>query len=91
MGASNINIHFLIFTAFGTSTALTLPYEENRWPVISAEYREVSNLDFNNKAAQPSDDAFDSILNFSKKLILNSKDIDEEFLAVINNNFWGML
>lgn len=30
-------------------------------------------------------------IEFSKKFINNTKDIENEFLAVVNNNFWELL
>ena len=91
MGASNINIPFLIFTTIGTSTAITLPYEETKIPK-SVEYRGVSNtLAFNNEPIQSFNDSFSTIMSFSQKLILNSRNIDDEFQEIINKRFWDLL
>lgn len=88
--SSNINIP-LIFFAVGTSTALALPYEETNLPQKIANYKEVSGLlaPDQNKSNELVDQQI--IEDFAKKVILNSKNLDEEFQVAINKKFWDLL
>jgi hypothetical protein len=34
---------------------------------------------------------FQAIIEFSKKVLINSKDIDSEFVDIVNENFWELI
>jgi len=93
-----------LFTTL-SSSVISLPYDnaENLIPEIKPNYEHhmtLTNNDWRDSAfnsstdytlQNESSDKIDAILGFSKKVIENSKDIDSEYVDIVNENFWDLI
>jgi hypothetical protein len=105
MSATNTTFGFLLFHYLWSksSTVTDLPYDEN--PVYNlstyGNYDVKKDIvDWDGKNAYKISDydyinaeenRIDIIFNFAQKLIQNSKDIDSEFVEIVNNHFWDLI
>lgn len=94
----------LLFSALSASV-ISLPYEYSEVLIPEAnpdfEYN-LSSVDsdwrdnaFNRSTEymlqDEKSDKIDAILGFSKKVIENSKDMDGEYVDIVNENFWDLI
>lgn len=93
----------VFLTATLSSTVVSLPYDDSStWiPEINPEYTCHSDIsDWKDEAFNSStdydlqytyEDRFQTIIEFSKKIFNKSKDLDSEYLDIVNENFWDLL
>ena len=94
---------FIVFAALSSSV---LPLEMDDSTSMSSETNighaiqqnepidlddEVFNVSSSYKLRDYSANRIDSIIYFSKNVINNSKDIDGEFVNLVNENFWDLV
>lgn len=100
-GSSTLT-NVLIAASLG-STALSMPIAEN-WPYIPTSKSEISahGLSFEGndnvyeghleyRLVWEDSDKLQTIFNFSNKIIENTSDMDQEFLDIVNDNFWDLI
>ncbi len=85
-----------------SSSAISLPYDlDPLIPNLNHQYNyQTSIADWKDTAFNQSIDykipdermeKIQTILNFSKKVLQNTKDIDSEFVEIVNENFWELI
>ncbi len=82
---------FLLGALGASNTIMPLPYQYN--PIdasVIGKYSEIKVLNENYKPFYE-ESQLDIIVNISKHLILNSKNIENEFVEIVNNNFWDLI
>jgi hypothetical protein len=99
---SNSTLTSLILLATISTSVVCLPYDtDSLIPRTNANYvcyADVSdwkdsafnqsgdyNLQFNHSSK------IQTIIEFSKKLVENSVDIDQEYVDIVNDNFWDLI
>ncbi|MCY1721852.1 hypothetical protein OU798_15970 [Prolixibacteraceae bacterium Z1-6] len=104
---SNTTKSLILFTALGTSLSaatIALPYEEvcinNSDKAI--HYETAVNNPYMNLINQVDEsyslwqnnseiDKINSIIALSERIISNSKDIESEYVEIVNDNFWDLI
>jgi len=84
----------LIMTALGsTSTNIPLPYQINpsKIPQSIPHYDEIKELAPDKYINIDEKYQIDAIINFSMRLISNSKNIESEYVDFVNKNFWDLI
>lgn len=101
--SSNSSLTNLVVLAALSSTVVSLSYDDSTSliPEVKPEYESHVNLsDWKDGAFNISTDytiqddyteKIQSILNFSKKILDNSKDLDSEYVDIVNENFWDIV
>lgn len=92
----------IILLSTHSSSVISLPYEYN--PLIPAQNHEyiysehaverMRDLLIHHPDYTPQDhetEKLQTIIDFSRKIIENSKDIDSEFVDIVNDNFWDLI
>lgn len=88
-----------------SSTVVSLSYEDtpSLIPEVKPEYVYELNMDnlkdkdkaFNSSTNYTLQDDYsekiETILGFSKKIVANSKDLDSEYVDIVNENFWDLI
>lgn len=94
MGSGTTIKSILLMTAIGASaTNVPLPYQIdpldlNQTPPTYRNIDELSTTQYLNL-----DEKFqiDTIINLSMNLIQNSKNIESEYVDIVNENFWDLI
>jgi hypothetical protein len=92
----------IVLLATISSSVISLSYDsDNLIPKMNHNYSFQNNIpDWNNLAFNQSVDyklqdesmeKLQTIMDFSKKVIQNTKDIDSEFVDIVNDNFWELI
>jgi|SRR5690606_14981850 len=99
---SNTSLNLIVLATLSTSV-VSLGHEiENQ---LTPQYE--AKFDYNTNIADWKDNAFNSsidysfhnedvdrmntMLSFTKNLLENSKDIESEFVDIVNDNFWNLI
>ena len=97
--SSNSSLSNLVVLASLSSTVLSLSYDDTTTliPEVKPDYSQHVNLsDWKDNAFNTSTDytiqddyseKIQTILRFSKKILNNSKDLDSEYVDIVNENF----
>jgi hypothetical protein len=99
---TNIRIPYIMLIASLSSSVLSLPYElSENLPAIKPGYSHINDIAGWKEMAfnTPSDysiinsdaERIQVIVDFSKNIIENSVDIDNEFVEIVNENFWDLI
>lgn len=98
---SNIPIPCIMLIASLSNSVLPLSYEiSNNMPAIKPDYScsidisEWKEKAFNTPAysiLNSDADRIQIIFDFSKKIIESSVDIDNEFVEIVNEDFWNLI
>lgn len=101
--SSNSSLTNLVVLATLSSTVLSLSYDDSTTliPEVKPDYAHHMNLaDWKDNAFNISTDytiqddyseKIQTILGFSKKILDNSKDLDSEYVDIVNENFWDLV
>lgn len=84
----------LLMTALGaTSTNIILPYQINLLSAaeVIPKYNEIKELNGDKYTGIDEKTQVDTIINFSLRLISNSKNIESEYVEFVNKNFWDLI
>ena len=57
-------------------------------PRLVAEYEQIEEL---REDIQKNENYYEIIINFSKYLVEKSKNIDSEFVDIVNDHFWDLI
>lgn len=99
---SNSTLTSLILFATISSSVVCLPYDtDSLIPHTNAKYVcNVAVSDWKDFAFNQSEDynlqlnhnsKIQTIIEFSKKLVDNSRDIDQDYVDIVNDNFWNLI
>lgn len=99
---TNTSLANIILLATMSSSVLSMNYELDTFiPKMNYKFSYQSGLtDWKDNAFNHSTDYqlldeslinIQTIINFSKKVISNTKDIDNEFVDIVNDNFWDLI
>lgn len=89
---STISNVFLLAALGASSTNAPLPYQYNPMDItMVGNYREISEYNEKYTTSARDESQLEIIVNVSKHLIMNSKNIDHEFVEIVNNNFWDLI
>ena len=100
---SNSSLSNLIVLATLSSSVVSLPYEDFTSPIPDSKTdysRQMMSGDWKDNAFVESTDysikndvaeRIQTILNFSKNVSYNSKDLDSEFIDIVNEHFWELI
>jgi len=98
---TNTNLMSLECMTEISSAVIPLKYEiyNNLIPTKEVKIKSVPSEEWHYHYISESDsyinfsqnEKLDIIMNFSKKLINNSTEIDMEFVDIVDNNFWNLL
>ncbi len=102
---TNTNISLSNFLIFATlsSSVVCFSYETENYltPQHEATYEHHVNIaDWKDNAFNPSIDysfhnedaeKINTMISFTKNLLENSKDIESEFVDIVNENFWDLI
>jgi hypothetical protein len=95
--------NLMLFVSIGSSSVVSLNYEINQpmipenTPILENHYN-IEN--WNNSIFATNSDyivqdnnvtKISTILDFSKRILRNSKDLDGEFVDIVNENFWDLI
>ena len=95
--------NLVLLATVSSSSVLSLPYDSaSLIPSLTASYKcNESILDWKDRAFNTTTDYHYSsneyivkaqvIIEFSRKVIENSVEIDEEFVDIVNDNFWELI
>ncbi|NJY61438.1 hypothetical protein HC174_01535 [Salinimicrobium sp. CDJ15-81-2] len=103
--SSNSSLSNIVVLATISSSVLSLSYDisDANIPVMRADYEHHLTMrgDWKDSAFNPSSDYYldedsqsskiQTILKFSNDLIKNSKDLDSEYVDIVNENFWDLI
>jgi len=103
MTSSNSTLSILFFASVASATVTPLPYDIN--PVHTSYEnipynvkKELSEWTIENMSSfshfdlsYAEQEKLDTILEFTQKLISDSKDIDSEFVEIVNEHFWDLI
>jgi hypothetical protein len=82
---------FLLAALGASNTIAPLPYQYNPiYASVIGKYYEIKELNENYRPFQE-ESQLEIIVNVSKHLIKNSKNIESEFVEIVNNNFWDLV
>lgn len=91
----------LVLFATMNTTAICITFDQSMLPTCNAEYihsTEISNWreqylkEYTSSIHNSNDiNKIEMIIEFSKKVIENSNDIDSEFVEIVNNKFWDLI
>jgi len=83
---------FLLAAIGASNTIAPLPYQYNPiYTSVIGIYDEIKELNENYYKTFRDESQLEIIANVSKHLIANSKNIEPEFVDVVNNNFWELI
>ena len=100
--SKSINIpNLLFFATMSTSVINATPDLDNDYAFNNVNYYETEsaiedwrdnafNNYYDNTSFSTNDEKLEILLNFSKKLIEESEDIDSEFVKIVDDNFWDL-
>ncbi|NJO88533.1 MAG: hypothetical protein HC831_05885 [Chloroflexia bacterium] len=100
---TNTSLSNLVILATLSSSVVCLSHETENYltPQHEAKFEYHVNIaDWKDKAFNQSFnysfnnvdiEKINSMLSFTKKLLENSKDIDSEFVDIVNDNFWDLI
>lgn len=94
MGTSSTFRDLFISTAIGASATIApLPYQIDPLNNINtvAQYKEIKELSNFTDTSYQYQTQFNILIEVSKRLILNAKNIDSEFVDIVNKNFWELI
>ena len=103
MTTTNSTLILLFASVAASSTVTPLRYDTNPiyYPTEAGSYnviREITEWDNINAYGlsqfdilKAQDTKVDTILEFAQKLINDSKDIDSEFVEIVNEHFWDLI
>ncbi len=101
MGNTGTSLATLVLFATINTSTICVPFDSNMLPTCIPKYdppNQINNwreLSLNNYPTSLSNnielEKIDIIVSFSKNVIENSKDIDSEFVEIVNNNFWDLI
>ena len=89
----------LLITSISTS-AISLPYDSSGLiPNMNQQYEQHQDISewnenvFNKLPAYSiqEEERYKTIIEFSQKIFNNSRDIDSEFVDIVNENFWDLI
>lgn len=103
MGANNYNsLANFVILATVSSSAVSLPYDSNNLmpqknhnyyfqnsinDLKEMAYNQLTNYQLYNENSEK----IQIIIDFTMKIMQNTKDIDSEFVDIVNNNFWELI
>lgn len=96
------NLTNIIVLVAMSSTVVSLPYDvDSIIPQHNYDYHYEDNIsDWKDKAFNSSSDyqmhdesfvKIQTIIEFSKRVLANTKDIDSEYVDIVNDNFWDLI
>lgn len=100
---SNTSLSNLVILATLSSSVVSLSHETESYlnPQLEAKFEHHSNIaDWKDNAFNSSFDysfhdedteKINTMVSFTEKLLKNSKDIDSEFVDIVNDNFWDLI
>jgi hypothetical protein len=89
---STISSVFLLAALGSSSTNAPLPYQYNPLEItVIGNYREIKEYNEKYSTSIRDESQLQIIVNVSKHLIMNSKSIDNEFVEIVNKNFWDLV
>jgi hypothetical protein len=100
---SNTSLPNLIVLATLSSSVMNLSHEIESYltPMHMATFEHHANIaDWKDNAFNPSVDysfhnenveKINAMITFTKNLLENSKDIESEFVDIVNDNFWDLI
>lgn len=93
MGTGSTLSGIFLLAALGASnTNAPLPYQFNPLEItVTPDYREIKEYNEKYSASISDESQLQIIINVSKHLIMNSKNIDNEFVEIVNKNFWDLV
>ena len=100
---SNTSLSNLVILVTLSSSVVNLNYDAESYltPQIESKFEQHVNIaDWKDRAFNDSPDysfhnedveKMNTIISFTQNLLENSKDIEREFVDIVNDNFWGLI
>jgi len=99
---TNNSLANIVLLATISSSVISLPYDtDNLIPKMNHNYWHENNIaDWKDNAFNQSFDyqipdedmiKLQTIIEFSERILVNTKDIDSEFVDIVNEKFWELL
>ncbi len=83
---------FLLAALGASNTIAPLPYQYNPMNTsVFGSYNEIKEFNKNYYKTFRDESQSDIIAHISKHLIVNSKNIEPEFVDIVNDNFWELI
>ncbi|GAH57643.1 unnamed protein product [marine sediment metagenome] len=99
---TNPSTNWIFFAAISASTTVAaLPYEVDYQNIPQGQAQYMISKDITDwanafKVQMPTIsvqdiDKYNTIIDFTEKLIKNSRDIEQEYVDIVNDNFWDLI